>query len=124
MRLTDFYNLTNFDIEDPVMTTIGGVAFRLFDRLPTIGDSIVYEGYEFVAKEVQGLRISKLLVRKASTSSEAQDTQDEVAETLEQDGSSDQHLQMTDIQKGQSPPKNGHSETKTETREGHDESVK
>ena len=29
MRLTDFYNLTNFDIEDPVMATIGGVAFRL-----------------------------------------------------------------------------------------------
>ncbi|RLW68418.1 MAG: hypothetical protein B6D71_13870, partial [gamma proteobacterium symbiont of Stewartia floridana] len=30
MRLSDFYNLTNFDIEDPVMSTIAGVAFRLF----------------------------------------------------------------------------------------------
>ena len=67
MRLTDFYNLSNFDIEDPVMTTIGGVAFRLFDRLPETGDSVFYEGYEFVAKEVERLRISKLLVKKAAS---------------------------------------------------------
>ena len=64
MRLSDFYNLTNFDIEDPVMCTIGGVAFRLFDRLPTTGDKVSNEGYEFIAKEVKGLRISKVLVRK------------------------------------------------------------
>jgi CBS domain containing-hemolysin-like protein len=64
MRLSDFYNLTNFDIEDPVMTTIGGVAFRLFDRLPKEGDKVRYEGYEFIAREVTGLRISKVQVRK------------------------------------------------------------
>jgi len=67
MRLTDFYNLANFDIEDPVMTTIGGVAFRLFDRLPKVGESVVSEGYEFVVKEVTGLRISQIQVRKIST---------------------------------------------------------
>jgi CBS domain containing-hemolysin-like protein len=64
MRLSDFYNLTNFDIEDPVMVTIGGVAFRLFDRLPKEGDKVRYEGYEFIAREVTGLRISKVQVRK------------------------------------------------------------
>jgi CBS domain containing-hemolysin-like protein len=64
MRLTDFYNLTNFDIEDPVMTTIGGVAFRLFDRLPKVGECVNSEGYEFVAQEVTGLRISKIKVSK------------------------------------------------------------
>jgi len=67
MRLTDFYNLTNFDIDDPVMTTIGGVAFRLFDRLPAIDDFIEYEGYKFTVKEVKGLRISKVLVCKMSS---------------------------------------------------------
>jgi len=67
MRLSDFYNLTNFDIDDQVMTTIGGVAFRLFDKLPKIGDRVVYEGYEFVAKEIKGLRISRLQVRKLTT---------------------------------------------------------
>lgn len=64
MRLTDFYNLTNFDIDDPVMTTIGGVAFRLFDRLPMVGDKTNYEGYEFIVKEVNRLRISRIQVRK------------------------------------------------------------
>jgi len=66
MRLADFYNLTNFDIEDPVMATIGGVAFRLFDRMPAEGDKVLYEGYEFTAKEISGLRISKVRVCKLS----------------------------------------------------------
>jgi putative hemolysin len=66
MRLADFNNLTNFDIEDPVMATIGGVAFRLFDRMPAEGDKVVYEGYEFTAKELSGLRISKVRVCKLS----------------------------------------------------------
>lgn len=64
MRLGDFYNLTNMNIDDPVMSTIGGVAFRLFDRLPAVGDRVAYENYEFVVRELKGLRISKLLVRR------------------------------------------------------------
>jgi len=67
MRLTDFNNLTNFDIEDPVMATIGGVAFRLFDRLPLVEDKVSYEGFEFTVKELKGLRISKIKVQKMST---------------------------------------------------------
>ncbi|QEP43142.1 HlyC/CorC family transporter [Ectothiorhodospiraceae bacterium BW-2] len=70
MRLNDFYNLTNFHIDDPVMTTIGGVAFRLFDRLPQIGDSVIHEGFEFIAREVKGLRISQIQVRKITNQSE------------------------------------------------------
>lgn len=64
MRLIDFYNLTNFDIEDPVMSTIGGVAFRGFDRLPKVGDTVSYEGYQFAVVEMHGLRISKLQVSR------------------------------------------------------------
>ncbi|MCB1869292.1 MAG: CBS domain-containing protein, partial [Gammaproteobacteria bacterium] len=64
MRLTDFYNLTNFDIGDKVMTTIGGVAFRLFDSLPKVGDMVTHDGYQFIAQEVKGLRISKIQVSK------------------------------------------------------------
>ncbi len=64
MRLPDFYNLTNFDIEDPVMTTVGGVAFRLFDRLPKVGEKVMHEGYEFTVRGVSGLRISSLHVRR------------------------------------------------------------
>jgi CBS domain containing-hemolysin-like protein len=68
MRLTDFYNLTNFDIDDPVMATIGGVAFRLFDRLPEPGDQVTYEGYRFVVKKRTGLRISQLQVQRITSS--------------------------------------------------------
>jgi CBS domain containing-hemolysin-like protein len=72
MRLTDFYNLTNFDIEDPVMSTIGGVAFRVFDGLPQVGDKASHEGYEFTAREVTGLRISKVQVTKKIGSARAE----------------------------------------------------
>mgnify|MGYP001819569896 FL=1 len=87
MRLADFYNLTNFDIDDSVMATIGGVAFRLFDCLPAINDSIEHEGYEFIAKEVKGLRISKLLVRKISHANTTQSTNEN-----EHEGSTDEEL--------------------------------
>ncbi len=81
MRLTDFYNLTNFDIEDPVMATIGGVVFRLFDRLPNEGDNLRNEGYEFIVKEVKGLRISKVQVRKiVATDEEPPVVEDEGSE--------------------------------------------
>ncbi|MCP3868683.1 MAG: HlyC/CorC family transporter [Gammaproteobacteria bacterium] len=86
MRLTDFNNLTNFDIEDSVMSTIGGVAFRLFDRLPMVDDKVDYEGYEFVAREVTGLRISKIQVRKLVSDStyELSNTREEMASIEEQ----------------------------------------
>ena len=81
MRLADFYNLTNFDIEDPVMSTIGGVAFRLFDRLPAVGDEVVHEGYRFIAQEVKGLRISKIQVRKITSGEVPQDEEEQELES-------------------------------------------
>jgi CBS domain containing-hemolysin-like protein len=77
MRLGDFYNLTNFDFDDPVMTTIGGVAFRLFDRIPNVGDKVSYEGYEFIAREVKGLRISQVQVQKQSAEKEVSKSADD-----------------------------------------------
>jgi hypothetical protein len=64
MRLLDFYNLTNIDIDDPVMTTVGGVIFRLFGRLPKVGESVTYEAYLFTVLEVERLRIGRLHVSK------------------------------------------------------------
>ncbi|MCG6938982.1 MAG: hemolysin family protein [Gammaproteobacteria bacterium] len=86
MRLTDFNNLTNFDIDDPVMTTIGGVAFRLFDSLPRKNQSLVHEGFEFIALELTGLRISKLMVRRIVVSDrpaeKAMSVEEEQVETV------------------------------------------
>jgi len=83
MRLTDFYNLTNFDIEDAVMSTIGGHAFRLFDRLPEPGDQVKHEGYRFVVKQRSGLRISQLQVQKIATSDQSEDSEAEVADSID-----------------------------------------
>jgi len=72
MRLADFNNLTNFDIEDSVMATIGGFAFRLFDRLPEPGDTVTHEGYRLVVRQRSGLRISQILVQKITSSDQSE----------------------------------------------------
>ncbi|MES9992444.1 MAG: hemolysin family protein [Candidatus Thiodiazotropha sp.] len=106
MRLTDFYNLSNFDIEDPVMATIGGVVFRLFDRLPKEGDKIRNEGYEFIVKELKGLRISKVQVRKITA------TDDEPGEDEDQEGKADleQEVEREQIPTDQEESANSNAE--------------
>lgn len=60
MKLTDFNTLTNFGIEDPRMTTIGGVIFRHLDRLPQVGDRVVVEGIGLAVLEMDGHRIARV----------------------------------------------------------------
>ncbi len=66
MKLNDFNNLTNFGIEDPRMTTIGGVAFRHLDRLPKTGDSVVVEGIIIKVLEMDEHRIVRVRVSRRS----------------------------------------------------------
>jgi len=74
MKLTDFNDLTNFGIEDPRMTTIGGVVFRYLDRLPKVGDRVMIEGIVATVQEMDGHRLAKLRVAKGTLESlEAQD---------------------------------------------------
>jgi CBS domain containing-hemolysin-like protein len=64
MRLVDFNNLTNFGIEDPRMTTIGGVVFRHLDRLPEIGDQVTVEDVQMTVLEMDEQRIARLRVSR------------------------------------------------------------
>jgi CBS domain containing-hemolysin-like protein len=64
MRLADLRTLTNFDIDDPLMNTIGGVTLVLFGRLPRVGEKIFYADYEITVKEVSGMRITKVRVSR------------------------------------------------------------
>ncbi len=73
MKLGDFNNLTNFGITDPRMTTVGGVAFRHFDRVPEIGDSVVVDGATITVLAVDCHRIDKLRVMKGKIKSSEQD---------------------------------------------------
>ncbi|HBE93038.1 MAG TPA: hypothetical protein DDW55_11110 [Gammaproteobacteria bacterium] len=73
MKLTDFQNLTNFGIEDPRMTTVGGVAFRHLDRLPKEGDQVTVEGFLIKVLEMDGHRIARVRVSRGSAA-EGDDT--------------------------------------------------
>lgn len=62
MKLNDFDNLANFGIEDPRMTTIGGVAFRLLDRLPREGDKVQMDDILIQVLEMDAHRIVRVRV--------------------------------------------------------------
>jgi len=71
MKLTDFNNLTNFGIEDPRMTTIGGVAFRHLDRLPKVGDQVSVEGITLTILEMDEHRIALVRASRGGGAEEA-----------------------------------------------------
>ncbi|MDA1166366.1 MAG: hemolysin family protein, partial [Planctomycetota bacterium] len=64
MKLTDFESLTNFGIEDPRMTTIGGVAFRHIDRLPHVGDTVLIDDLRVTVLDMDAHRISRVRVER------------------------------------------------------------
>jgi putative hemolysin len=66
MKLTDVNNLTNFGLDDPRMTTIGGVAFRHLDRLPQAGDRVVIDDIALTVLNMDAHRISKVRVAKTT----------------------------------------------------------
>ena len=64
MKLTDFDDLTNFGIEDPRMTTIGGVVFRYLDRLPHEGDQVSLDGFLATVLEMDGHRMVRVRIAR------------------------------------------------------------
>ena len=99
MKLTDFNNLTNFGIEDPRMTTIGGVAFRHLDRLPKVGDSVNLEGILITVLEMDEHRIAsvRVSVRPGGQETTEEDTSQGETET---DGAVDAEAAESDTQEG------------------------
>ncbi len=104
MRLMDFHDLTNIDITDPVMTTIGGVVFRLFGSLPKEGDKIEYEGYELMVLKMDGLRINRLRVAKARHSEEEIEAGAEDAPKVnDRDTTAAQSVSLTESNRDKTP---------------------
>jgi CBS domain containing-hemolysin-like protein len=79
MKLTDFDDLTNFGIEDPRMTTIGGVVFRYLDRLPKVGDRVDMDGLIATVLEMDGHRLARVRIARGLA---AEDEDVAGAETL------------------------------------------
>jgi len=78
MKLSDFNNLTHFSIDDPRMTTIGGVLYRHLDRLPQLGDSVNVEGYVMTVLQLDGHRIEQVEVILGEESSELAEEKESV----------------------------------------------
>ena len=72
MKLIDFEALTNFGIEDPRLTTIGGVALRHLGHVPGEGESVIEEGIRMTVVEMDGNRIARLRVAKEPEAGESQ----------------------------------------------------
>ena len=96
MRLADLRTLTNFDIEDPLMNTIGGVALVLFGRLPRVGEKVFFADYQITIKEVIGMRITRVRVSRGRTPDEPEAVEDQplelesVAEPMPDDSPAEQ----------------------------------
>ena len=94
MKLTDFDDLTNFGIEDPRMTTIGGVVFRYLDRLPKVGDTVGMDGYVATVLDMDGHRLARVRVAKGGLedvkdASDGEEPEADTAEALEGHGEND-----------------------------------
>ena len=85
MKLTDANTLTNFGLEDPRMTTIGGVAFRHLDRLPHIGDRVVIDDIALTVLEMDAHRISRVRVAKVSAEEDFEELSEEQQQELTQE---------------------------------------
>ncbi|MEE4380407.1 MAG: hemolysin family protein [Pseudomonadales bacterium] len=60
MKLTDFNLLTGFNVDDPRMTTVGGLVYRHLDRVPDVDDRVSIEGIGFTVLEMDELRIARV----------------------------------------------------------------
>jgi hypothetical protein len=76
MKLTDVNNLTHFGLEDPRMTTIGGVAFRYLDRLPHVGDRVVIDDIALTVLDMDAHRISRVRAAKVSAEEDLEEMSD------------------------------------------------
>ncbi len=98
MKLNDFNNLTNFGIEDPRMTTVGGVAFRYLDRLPQVGDKVTVEGIAITVLEMDAHRIARVQVAPAvgpekTEEEEAERREDSAADAGAEIAAADMHTE-------------------------------
>jgi len=86
MKLTDFNNLTNFGLEDPRMTTIGGVAFRHLDRLPRVGDRVEIDDVALTVMDMDAHRISRVRAAEASAEEDFEEMTKEEQQQLSREG--------------------------------------
>lgn len=62
MHAAELLEATGFELPDGDFETLGGLLLSLFDRIPSQGDHVSYEGWEFKVVEMERNRIAQVLV--------------------------------------------------------------
>ena len=71
MKLSDFNRITGLGLDDPRMTTLGGIAFRHLDRLPEVDDRVSVDGVTLTVLAMDAHRISRVRVTRESRPQDA-----------------------------------------------------
>jgi CBS domain containing-hemolysin-like protein len=66
--IDDVNELLGVELPDEEWDTVAGLMLELFGRIPKSGDDVDFQGLSFTAEEVQGRRISKVLIARSSGS--------------------------------------------------------
>ena len=64
MRIDEIAEFFDFEIEDEDVDTIGGLVVKVLGRIAEIDDIVEIKDLEFTVKEIDGARITKLLIVK------------------------------------------------------------
>jgi putative hemolysin len=72
--IDDVNELLEAELPDEEWDTVAGLVLDLFGRIPKNGEGVEFEGLRFTAEEVQGRRISKVLIARQPVSVEAEET--------------------------------------------------
>jgi CBS domain containing-hemolysin-like protein len=62
MSVSELNEILDLRIPDDDWDTIGGFVFNTLGHVPERGDSIDYDGWQFIADEVEGRRLRRLRV--------------------------------------------------------------
>lgn len=69
-KLGEVNRVTNFGIRDPRMTTIGGVAFRQIDQLPSVGDEVRVDDITITVLKMDEHRIAQVRASRGNVAPE------------------------------------------------------
>lgn len=80
MRLDEITEFFEIEIIDEDVDTIGGLVVKLLGRIAQVGDVAQTQNLEFEVKEIDGARITKLIITKKTPAAE-EETQEEIQES-------------------------------------------
>jgi len=67
VRIDEINEYFNLHIEEEDVETIGGYVLKKLGRIAVIGDEVRIDNFAFIVNSVEGVRITKLMVRKLNT---------------------------------------------------------